>query len=280
MKTKTKMLAEKYLYKTASRFFDESDNVEQLSEKTVQATLPDGRTIDVEDEDYESLEDVAPRTGADQYLGDVDTDDDISDDEFRMGKNVRVAKYTGAAKNKAAAERMKNKTAIGQEEYDRLAPAINKGVEIYVNRLLDSDENPIKYRRQTGEWEVPNLNSPIGKKIYSGLIQFILGNVINKYIENKGYTRLGKTANAIKSAFYIDFGWPDWVDKAGMDKSQNYRGAQSYVAKVLKGDKKDTNESVRKRLISACNKALTERYAKRYNVSMKEANKMFIINDR
>lgn len=132
MKTHSKLLAEKYLYKAASRFFDESD---QLSEKLVNATLPDGRVIELDDEDYESLEDVQPKVA----LGKGET---AEEDTVAQGP-ARPAKYIGhiraaAAANAKRADSYTQRAADGQAEYEKLMPEIEKVTADFVTDCIDS----------------------------------------------------------------------------------------------------------------------------------------------
>lgn len=272
MKTKTKLLAEKYLYEAASRFFDEFDTTEQLSEKVVQATLPDGRKIDVEDEDYESLEDVAPRTTADEYLGDIDTDSAISDEEFRFGKNTRTAKFTGKKSKLAAGEKHASRYAAraeaGKAIYDQLTDKIREVVKDFAEDQIAKGR--IEYDDEMEEWNIANGDPRATKMLLTMLQTKVNNEVIKPAKEN-----LSKAdQDALVAAFSIDFTNPYFI------KDQPaFKGALRILKKTLKGLQLN-NESVKQMFLDACDEVLTEMYAKRYKVKLSEAKKMFILNDK
>lgn len=272
MKTKTKLLAEKYLYEAASRFFDELDTVEQLSEKVVQATLPDGRKIDVEDEDYETLADVAPRTAADEYLGDVDVDSDASDEEFRFGKNVRTAKFTGKKSKSDAtaahASRYGARAEAGKKIYNQLAGAIHEVVKEFAEEQIEKGR--ITFDDDTEEWVLAD-NDPRATKVLLTMLQTKVNNDVIRPAKQK-LTKAEQ--DALVAAFSVDFTNPYFI------KDQPaFKGTRKILIKTLKGLHLN-NESLKHMFLNACDKVLTEMYAKRYGVKMNEAAKMFIFNDK
>jgi len=138
-----KLLAENYLFEAASRYFEE----DSINEKTVLVTLPDGRKVAVDDEDYESLEDVS----ADEYLGDIDP-------EERPG-SFRTAGYTGAATrlaNRAAfkaadAERYNANLEAGSETFKSLIPSINSMIQAAAKAALDQKA---LVKQSDGSWYI------------------------------------------------------------------------------------------------------------------------------
>lgn len=264
MKTKTKLLAEKYLYEAASRFFDELDTVEQLSEKKVQATLPDGRKIEVDDEDYESYEDVSPKVA-------YGKDEEPVEGGIAQGP-MRIAKYTGAATKAAAREkhtaRYAARVEAGKAIYVQLADKIHEVVKDFAEDQIEKGR--IAYDDDMEEWVIADNDARATKMLLTMLQTKVNNEVIQPAKE--GLTKAEQ--DALVAAFSVDFTNPYFI------KDQPaFKGTLRILKKTLKGLQLN-NESVKHMFLDACDEVLTEMYAKRYKVKMNEAKKMFVLNDK
>lgn len=264
MNTRTKLLAEKHLYDAASRFFDEEDTTKRLSEKIVQATLPDGRKIEVDDEDYESLEDVSPKVAYGE-------DDKPVDGDVAQGP-MRIAKYTGAARKNtartAAAARYTARVEAGKEIYNQLADEIHEVVEDFAKEQIAKGR--IAYDDDTEEWVIANDDVRATRMLLT-----MLQTKVNNEVIKPAKANLTKSEqDALVAAFSVDFTNPYFI------KDQPaFKGTKRILKKTLNGLKLNT-ETVKEMFLAACDKILAEKYAKRYNVKLSEAKKMFVLNDK
>lgn len=269
MKTHTKLLAEKYLYKTASRFFDEDDTAEQLSEKLVHAKLPDGRYVEVDDEDYESFDDVSPKVA-------YGKDEEPVEGDIAQGP-LRPAKYTGKhskqASNDKAATNYLARAERGKAEYEKLLPEINEIIDEFVKKAID--RRVITYDDVLEQWEIGS-SEKARKTIFDTLTRLVRDRVIHPA---KAQMTSARDRDALDAAFNVAFVNPYFTSKIAELKDKPFSGINRYIKLAVKR-LNATNESLQSMFVSACNKALTEMYAKRYKVRLNEANKMFILNDK
>lgn len=294
MDNKTKLLAEQALYNAAARFFEEPDSVElaqineskdkdaaQLDEKMVNATLPDGRVITVDDEDYESIADAS----ADEYLGDVPPED----------RPAPVAKYTGAA-SKAAAKaaatarstaNFGTRSEAGQELFNtQVKPALDAMIKKVADVLVKTGR--ITYDEEGQYWEValdfPKLRAiqaenlwPVFKDATAGLGKIERDKALAAY---KAY--LGHQANLGGANDYSPLKRmlkADAVAAAAPAEEAPVEAAPAPAPKKKRSKKVKVESAFVNDLFKAINEALAAEYAERYNVSLDEASSMFIVND-
>lgn len=261
MKT-AKNKAENYLYEAASRYFDEID------EALVKATLPDGRTIMVDDEDYESIEDMQPD---DEFAG---------DDEIAPAS--RPAAYTGAAtkaKARAAAKAIDaaNFEASGEsDEFNALIPRITDAIQVCTKALLDNGELE---KLEDGSWYVAPATLA---NMQAGIFKSIVAPAI-------------KQAGQPMNNSPIRFAWEKFIGWRGVKqnkllafKNKVTAAATAATAATKKADKKKADKKkaaipesceFNKLAYKYVNEALKYAYSDRYGVSLAEANKMFIVKD-
>lgn len=266
---KTKLLAEKYLYEVASRFFDKDDSIHQLSEKIVHATLPDGRKIEVDDEDYESIKDVSPKVAYGE-------DEEPVEDDIAQGP-MRPAKYTGARRKQSANDESASKYLAraeqGKADYEDLLPEINDLIDKFVKKAIA--EQVIEYDDDLEQWVIGNSDKA-RKRIFEELTKIVRNRIIQPA---KAQMKTSRQRDALDAAFNLAFVNPYFTNKIADLKNKPFSGINKYVKLAIKR-LNAKNESLQSMLLSACNKALTEMYAKRYKVKLTEANKMFILNDK
>lgn len=249
-----KNTAENYLFEAASRYFDEID------EALVKATLPDGRTIMVDDEDYESVEDMQPDN---EFTG---------DDEVEPV--ARPAAYTGAAtkaKARAAAKAADtaNFEASGESaEFNALIPRIESAIQVCAKAMLDAGELE---KLEDGSWYIApaslaNMQAGIFKQIVVPAIK-----------------QSGQPMNNSP----IRFAWEKFIGWRGVKQNKllafknKVAAAATAATTTKKGSKKKLTDSCEfdKLANKYVNEALMYAYSNRYDVSLAEANKMFVVND-
>lgn len=282
MNNKQKLLAEQYLYTAASRFFDEEPTIveakeeKKLDEKMVTATLADGRKIIVNDEDYT------------WNFGQSDANPYIGDDEPNpyLEEPGTPGKFTGAATAAANRELAKQKAATsfgdrasaGQAIYDALAEEINTVVKEFANEQVKKGR--ITYDEDLGEWVIGN-DDP---KAIKQLLSILEVKVYQEVIKPAKATLKKSQQDALLATFHKTFTNPAHVK----DGTPAFKGAKMLLKKTLNGMKESTGatytfdvntEALAEAFYKACNTALTEMYAKRYDVEPEEASQMFILKD-
>lgn len=301
MDNKTKLLAEQYLYNAAARFFEEPDCVElaqmneskKLDEKLVTATLPDGRVIEVDDDDYESLADAS----ADEYLGDIAPED----------RPAPVARYTGAASRAAAkaaalaksTSNFATRTEAGQEIFNTyIKPKLDVAIKDAAKMAIE--DGLIAYDQEGQYWDASGLDFAVlraiqNDKLWPVFNQAARENGLSTVDKNKALAAyksyLGHQANLGGDNRYNTLKRMMTKDAATAKVAPAEEApAEAPVAPVAEAPvapapkkkrsrKKVAESAFIKDFFKACNEVLAEEYSERYDVSLDEATKMFILND-
>lgn len=280
MDKKNKLLAEQYLYNAASRYFDEEPTIveakeEKLDEKTITASLPDGRRIVVDDEDFS------------WRFGQDDANEYIGEDEpnANLVEPGTPGNYTGAAAtaaknalNKAnAASRFGDRATAGMKIYNQLADDIEEVVRDYAQECIE--EGSIAYDEDLGEWVIGN-DDPKSIKTILSILEV---KVYNEVIKPMKATLKKGQQDALLAAFHKAFTNPAHVK----DGTPAFKGTKMLLKKVLNTMNDGTtaedvavdSEALQDSFYRAVNNVLSEMYAKRYDVKLDEATKMFIVKD-
>ena len=306
MDNKTKLLAEQYLYEAASRFFEEPDCVElaqmneskKLDEKLVRASLPDGRTVMIDDDDYENFSYPAD-TSADEYLG-----DDVDDVHVQPGLPMR---YTGAA-SKAAAKaaalakstsNFATRTEAGQEIFNTyIKPKLDVAIKDAAKMAIE--DGLIAYDQEGQYWDASGLDFSVlraiqNDKLWPVFNQAARENGLSTVDKNKALAAyksyLGHQANLGGDTRYNTLKRMMTKDAATAKVAPAEEApVEAPVAPVeeapvtpapkkKRSRKKVAESAFVKDFFKACNEVLAEEYSERYDVSLDEATKMFILND-
>lgn len=265
-KKELKLKAEQRLFEAASRYFEEPDCVEKakLNEKMVQATLPDGRKITVNDEDYTWKFNDADIAGtnveADEYLGEDDPNSLLPDP-------AATGEFTGAASRRAAnAAKFDKKAGIvanaESDVFNALLPKIEAATKFIIKqKIADGTFKPVG----TGHWAIPtNAGKAIQNEIYYKIV-------------HPKWKELGGARNPAATA--LRRAWEKWTGEYDKPKYTTMQGRVYDLTPEVGGDVKKESTKFNKMLYKAMNEHLTHLYSEKYNVCLTEANKMFIIDD-
>ena len=181
------------------------------------------------------------------------------------------------AKQKAAAS-FGDRASAGQAIYDALAEEINTVVKEFANEQIEKGR--IAYDEDLGEWVIGN-DDP---KAIKQLLSILEVKVYQEVIKPAKATLKKSQQDALLATFHKTFTNPAHVK----DGTPAFKGAKLLLKKTLNGMKESTGatytfdvntEALAEAFYKACNTALTEMYAKRYDVEPEEASQMFILKD-
>lgn len=271
MENKTKLLAEKYLYEAASRFFEEPDCVEleqmkKLDEKRV--TADDGSTYDIPDEYLLQTRLSGKRAGSDtvgKSIGIVD--DDVAVADATDFDDIAKTRANTANREKDLA-RFKSNTSSENATFNAILPAINGAI---ADAAVEGVESGDVVGTDSGVWMVNSeWASAAQKKIY--------WNVVAPVIKKLD----AKAGRALKDAWELFIGYraPRGYKFAPFKNAvADYAKNNIKVAPVE--DEAEVAESCEfnKQLFKSINEALSKMYSERYSVTLDEAAKMFVVDD-
>lgn len=251
--------AEKRLLEAATRYFEEPDCVEKsarkLDEKLVKATLDDGRVVYVDDEDYDWNE---VRHTAD---GRVLDDDEEYDGEITP---VMTGKYSGkasalAAKNALKAKRLEIVNNANSDAFNKIVPEIEDEIKNYAQEIVD-----------TGDFQKLTFGDIKDKQ------DEMYRTIVAPYCKTLGRSE----SIACRRAWEKYIGW---VTANPADKLKPFMSKiKDQIKSSLTSHKSKAkrNESAfAKTFFKALNEKMARMYANKYDISLKEANKMFIIKN-
>ena len=277
MNNKQKLLAEQYLYTAASRFFDEETSV--ISEKTLYTK--EGTPVNVPDDVYNTIFKTSSLGVADGDEGDADPDALQIETGVDFDAKANAAQVAAASKDLAkqkAAASFGDRASAGQAIYDALAEEINTVVKEFANEQIEKGR--IAYDEDLGEWVIGN-DDP---KAIKQLLSILEVKVYQEVIKPAKATLKKSQQDALLATFHKTFTNPAHVK----DGTPAFKGAKLLLKKTLNGMKESTGatytfdvntEALAEAFYKACNTALTEMYAKRYDVEPEEASQMFILKD-
>lgn len=277
MNNKQKLLAEQYLYTAASRFFDEETSV--ISEKTLYTKS--GIPVNIPDDVYNSIFKTSSLGVAASDEGDADPDALQIETGVDFDAKANAAKVAAASKELAkqkAATSFGDRASAGQAIYNALAEEINTVVKEFANEQIKKDH--ITYDKELGEWVIGN-DDP---KAIKQLLSILEVKVYQEVIKPAKATLKKSQQDALLATFHKTFTNPAHVK----DGTPAFKGAKLLLKKTLNGMKESTGatytfdvntEALAEAFYKACNTVLTEMYAKRYDVKLKEASQMFILRD-
>lgn len=269
MDNKTKLLAEKYLYDAASRFFEEPDCVElaqmneskKLTEKRMQITDPDtGKSF---------FADVPDSILYQAKLAD-DAFEEMGEEDFTAAAEPAVLAKRIAAKKDADTARFNANTAGENAYFTKLLPRINAEIAKVAEDGVKSGE----VKQQDGTWFVdPQWAFKAQDKIYR--------TVVAPVVRQAG----GAVGRALRDSWEAFIGW-----RGGRGfKLAKFKNAVTKYAndniEVVDDTDVDTAADIQdscefgKRLFANINETLKKMYAERYDVTLDEASKMFIVDD-
>lgn len=257
-KKELKVKAEQRLFEAASRYFEEPDCVEKakLNEKMVLATLPDGRKISINDEDYTWKFSDAD---ANEYTGE--------DEPSELLPEPTAGEFTGAASRRAASAANFDRKAgiVAKAEsnvFNTLLPKIEAATKFIIKqKIADGTFKPVG----TGHWAIPgNAGKAIQNEIYY------------KIVEPK-WKELGGARNPAATA--LRRSWERWTGEYDKPKYTTMQGRVYDLTPEVGGTVKKESTEFDKMLYKAMNEHLTHLYSEKYNVCLTEANKMFIVDD-
>ena len=288
MNNKQKLLAEQYLYTAASRFFDEELTIAEaktknrksvISEKTLYTK--DGTPVNVPDDVYNSIFKTSSLGVAAGDEGDEDPDALQTVTSVDFDAKANAAQVAAASKELAkqkAATSFGDRASAGQAIYDALAEEINTVVKEFANEQVKKGR--ITYDEDLGEWVIGN-DDP---KAIKQLLSILEVKVYQEVIKPAKATLKKSQQDALLATFHKTFTNPAHVK----DGTPAFKGAKMLLKKTLNGMKESTGatytfdvntEALAEAFYKACNTALTEMYAKRYDVEPEEASQMFILKD-
>ena len=288
MNNKQKLLAEQYLYTAASRFFDEELTIAEaktknrksvISEKTLYTK--DGTPVNVPDDVYNSIFKTSSLGIAAGDEGDEDPDALQTVTSVDFDAKANAAQVAAASKELAkqkAATSFGDRASAGQAIYDALAEEINTVVKEFANEQVKKGR--ITYDEDLGEWVIGN-DDP---KAIKQLLSILEVKVYQEVIKPAKATLKKSQQDALLATFHKTFTNPAHVK----DGTPAFKGAKLLLKKTLNGMKESTGatytfdvntEALAEAFYKACNTALTEMYAKRYDVEPEEASQMFILKD-
>ena len=288
MNNKQKLLAEQYLYTAASRFFDEELTIAEakaknrksvISEKTLYTK--DGTPVNVPDDVYNSIFKTSSLGVAAGDEGDEDPDALQTVTSVDFDAKANAAQVAAASKELAkqkSATSFGDRASAGQAIYDALAEEINTVVKEFANEQVKKGR--ITYDEDLGEWVIGN-DDP---KAIKQLLSILEVKVYQEVIKPAKATLKKSQQDALLATFHKTFTNPAHVK----DGTPAFKGAKMLLKKTLNGMKESTGatytfdvntEALAEAFYKACNTALTEMYAKRYDVEPEEASQMFILKD-
>lgn len=288
MNNKQKLLAEQYLYTAASRFFDEELTIAEaktknrksvISEKTLYTK--DGTPVNVPDDVYNSIFKTSSLGIAAGDEGDEDPDALQTVTSVDFDAKANAAQVAAASKELAkqkASTSFGDRASAGQAIYDALAEEINTVVKEFANEQVKKGR--ITYDEDLGEWVIGN-DDP---KAIKQLLSILEVKVYQEVIKPAKATLKKSQQDALLATFHKTFTNPAHVK----DGTPAFKGAKMLLKKTLNGMKESTGatytfdvntEALAEAFYKACNTALTEMYAKRYDVEPEEASQMFILKD-
>ena len=288
MNNKQKLLAEQYLYTAASRFFDEELTIAEaktknrksvISEKTLYTK--DGTPVNVPDDVYNSIFKTSSLGVAAGDEGDEDPDALQTVTSVDFDAKANAAQVAAASKELAkqkASTSFGDRASAGQAIYDALAEEINTVVKEFANEQVKKGR--ITYDEDLGEWVIGN-DDP---KAIKQLLSILEVKVYQEVIKPAKATLKKSQQDALLATFHKTFTNPAHVK----DGTPAFKGAKMLLKKTLNGMKESTGatytfdvntEALAEAFYKACNTALTEMYAKRYDVEPEEASQMFILKD-
>lgn len=258
----TKLLAEQYLFNTAARYFSDYN---ELDEKVV--TDARGVKYDIPD-DVLAGGVVTHLSRATQNIEDVDTDDDplefadqiaVTDDQLANRAKASF-KAAGMAKN---AERFAANTATENPAFTALIPAIRASFVTGANAAVQAEAIYCTGdTKDAMDWVIPGAT-------LRRIQDVTYHKVILPAIERAADAKAGR---AIRD---------NWEKYIGINapKGLKFKPVEKIVRGVVTGTISESSRCV-KDMCKAIDEALTQMYSERYNVSLSEANKMFIVNDK
>lgn len=271
MENKTKLLAEKYLYEAASRFFEEPDSVEleqmkKLDEKRV--TADDGSTYDIPDEYLLQTRLSGKRAGSDtvgKSIGIVG--DDVAVADAADFDDIAKTRANTANREKDLA-RFKSNTSSENATFNAILPAINGAI---ADAAVEGVESGDVVGTDSGVWMVNSeWAAAAQKKIYWDVVAPVI-----KKLD-------AKAGRALKDAWEMFIGY-----RAG--RGYKFAPFKNAVADYAKNnikvapveDEAEVAESCEfnKQLFKSINEALSKMYSERYSVTLDEAAKMFVVDD-
>lgn len=277
MNNKQKLLAEQYLYTAASRFFDEETSV--ISEKTLYTK--EGTPVNVPDDVYNTIFKTSSLgvAAGDEGNEDPDALQTVTSVDFDAKANAaQVAAASKELAKQKAATSFGDRASAGQAIYDALAKEINTVVNEFANEQIKKGR--ITYDEDLGEWVIGN-DDP---KAIKQLLSILEVKVYQEVIKPAKATLKKSQQDALLATFHKTFTNPAHVK----DGTPAFKGAKMLLKKTLNGMKESTGatytfdvntEALAEAFYKACNTALTEMYAKRYDVEPEEASQMFILKD-
>ena len=255
--------AEKRLLEAATRYFEEPDHIasKKLNEKLVKATLDDGRVVYIEDEDYDWNE---VRHAADD--GRIIDDDDEYDGETTP---VLTGKYSGkastlAAKKAVKANRLNAVNTANSEAFNEIVPKIEKAINMFAKEAIANDAIT----------EIDDGYYAIDKRSVFDIQNQIYNKIVAPYC--KTLNRADSAACRRAWEKYIGF-----VVENPKDKLKSFAlKLNKQINSIQRGSTAAKNESTFvKKFFKAINEKMARAYAAKYDVSLNEANKMFIIKN-
>jgi hypothetical protein len=269
---KNKLLAENYLFTAASRFFEEPDCVElaqmneskKLDEKRMQITDPDtGKSF---------FADVPDSVLYQAKLADYASEEMGEEDFTTAAEPAVLAKRTAVAKANNAAK-FAPRVEAGASIFAKFKPEIDKIIKDAAKDAFDSGALTFNGK----SWRCPGIN-----KILKQLEHDIFLDVI-KPQQNV----LKKDYPALRAAYFAYIGHPSNIGgNTGLeDLEDKFLTAADDVKNEPEADDVKNEPEVtetaefEEAFHRACNDVLAEQYATRYNVTLNEAIKMFIVDD-
>lgn len=277
MENKTKLLAEKYLYTAASRFFEEPDCVElsnkkKLDEKRMQITDPEtGKTF---------YADVPDSILYQAKLAD-DAFEEMGEEDFTAAAEPAILAKQTAAAAKASADakakdlaRFKANTSTKNDNFSKLLPAIKGAI---ANAAVEGVETGKVVSTDSGVWMVNHeWAGDTQKQIFKDIVAPVL----------KELDKIDKTASkALRDSWEFFIGWRGG---RGYKLAPFKNAIVDYAKNNIKVDEVDDEEETEvigdscgfnKRLFKCINEALAKMYAERYSVTLDEATKMYVVDD-
>lgn len=245
-----KLLAEKHLLDAAARYMPE------LDEKVV--VDPDtGAKYNIDDETLLQASLAGKREG--------DQGDTVS---LGAADLKTIVGDKAKADSKAAyADRFATRAGTGAEAYAKIADKVDAVIAAAAKEAIN--KGVISYNERRGTWEICGGDTSLIKKLLLGIEGRIYKQVIQPLKGSKDYAAI---LAAYKQAIH----------------HQNNVGGKKDLAPILDGIYDTANETkaaaaevseIADSFVRACANILAEKYANRYDVSLDEATKMFILDD-
>ena len=301
MDNKTKLLAEQCLYNAAARFFEEPDCVElaqmneskQLDEKRMQIMDPDtGKSF---------YADVPDSILYQAKLAD-DAFEELGEDDFTTAAEPAVLARRKSAAAERSAINFATRTEAGQEIFNTyIKPKLDLAIKAVAKKAVDN--GVIAYDPEGQYWDASGLDYSVlrtiqAKELWPVFNQAARENGLSTVKKNlalaayKNY--LGHQANlggdnrynTLRRLMTKDAAELKAAKAAAIEAPVEEEPVEAPVeAPVAAPKKKRSRKKVKvesafvKDFFKACNEVLAEEYSERYDVSLDEASKMFILND-